>query len=234
MKSLTSSLKYFVVQKCSVSNKEAIGLILSGKVLVNGKKGQLQQVLHQQDEVTLNGQILKSADEYTYIAYYKPRGVESTLNPNIPDNLLQALQLEKRVFPVGRLDKESEGLMLLTDDGQLYNRISHTENHQEKEYIVTVDKPLNDAFISSLASGVEIMGTKTRPARAQGVAEKTFRIVLTQGLNRQIRRMCYKLGYEVVQLVRIRMVTVELGTLQPGEWRELLQNELEVLHEKLH
>ncbi|WP_210489051.1 pseudouridine synthase [Rufibacter aurantiacus] len=231
MKSLTSSLQYFVVQKGRLSNKEAIQAIISGRVLVNGAKGQLQQALSAEDEVQLEGQVLKEAQTFTYLAYYKPRGVESTLNPAIENNLAQAINLNVRVFPVGRLDKESEGLMLLTDDGALYNSISHAESHQEKEYVVTVDKPLTPEALDQLASGVVIMGQKTRPAQVQQVGEKSFSIVLTQGLNRQIRRMCYKLGYTVERLVRVRMVNVELGKLQPGEWRELREEEkLRVLY----
>ncbi|RNI26542.1 pseudouridine synthase [Rufibacter latericius] len=227
MKSLTSSLQHFVVQRGRLSNKEAVRCIVSGKVLVNGQKGQLQQVLHPEDEVQLDGKVLKAPQTFTYLAYYKPRGVESTLNPNIQDNLAQALNLHVRVFPVGRLDKESEGLMLLTNDGALYNRISHAENHQEKEYVVTVDKPLTLEALNNLATGVVIMGKKTRPAQVQQIGEKAFSIVLTQGLNRQIRRMCYKLGYEVERLVRVRMVNIGLGELQPGEWRELSNYEFD-------
>ncbi|MBC3539849.1 pseudouridine synthase [Rufibacter sediminis] len=221
MKVLTSNLQYFVVQKARLSNKEAVHCIVSGRVLVNGQKGQLQQTLLPQDEVQLDGQLLKAPQQFTYLAYYKPRGIESTLNPAIENNLAQALNLNVRVFPVGRLDKESEGLMLLTNDGALYNRIANAESHQDKEYLVTVDKPLTPEALQQLASGVVIMGQKTRPAQVQQTGEKTFSIVLTQGLNRQIRRMCYKLEYEVERLVRVRMVNLEVGELQPGEWREI-------------
>jgi 23S rRNA pseudouridine2604 synthase len=226
MKSLNSSLQYLVVQKGKLSNKEAIQAILTGRVLVNGKQGQLQQTLTFEDEVVLDGEVLKAAQSFIYLAYYKPRGIESTLNPDIQDNLLQALGLKERVFPVGRLDKESEGLMLLTNDGQLYNRIANADSHQEKEYVVTVDKPLTSEALVQLATGVMIMGQKTRPAKVKQLGEKTFSMVLTQGLNRQIRRMCYKLGYEVERLVRIRMVHVTLGELQPGMWRELEKEEV--------
>ncbi|ALJ00801.1 pseudouridine synthase [Rufibacter tibetensis] len=229
MKALTSSLQYFVVQKARLSNKEAVQAIVAGKVLVNGQKGQLQQVLQPLDEVLLDGQVLKEPQTFIYLAYYKPRGVESTLNSAIENNLAQALNLHMRVFPVGRLDKESEGLMLLTNDGALYNRISHAQNHQEKEYVVTVDKPLTPEALAQLATGVVIMGQQTRPAQVQALGEKTFSIVLTQGLNRQIRRMCYKLGYAVERLVRVRMVRLRVGELKPGEWRELPLTEVQEL-----
>ncbi|AKQ45793.1 hypothetical protein TH63_09290 [Rufibacter radiotolerans] len=229
MKNLSSSLQHFVVQKGRMSNKEAVQCILLGRVLVNGKKGQLSQPLLPEDEVTLDGHVLKPSQTFTYLAYYKPRGVESTLNLLIQNNLAQALSFNLRLFPVGRLDKESEGLMLLTNDGQLYDRIASAEHHQEKEYIITVDKPLTPEALEHLAEGVVIMGQKTRPAQVSQTGENQFRIILTQGLNRQIRRMCHKLGYAVEQLVRVRIVTLSLGQLQPGEWRALHEEELKQL-----
>ncbi|WP_181306266.1 pseudouridine synthase [Rufibacter sp. XAAS-G3-1] len=233
MKSLTSSLQYFVVQKGRMSNKEAVQAILAGRVLVNGKRGRLHQVLRPEDEVRVDELVLKTPRPFTYLAYYKPRGVESTLNPQIENNLAQAIKVGQRVFPVGRLDKESEGLMLLTDDGHLYNRISHAGNHQEKEYAVTVDKPLTPEALTQWATGVVIMGQKTRPAQVQQIGEQAFTIILTQGRNRQIRRMCYKLGYEVEQLVRTRMVNIGLGDLAPGKWRSIPQPALQELFQTL-
>ena len=229
VKSLTSSLQYFMVQKGSMSNKEAIKQILAGQVLVNGQKGQLHQVLQPEDEVLWNGKVLKAPQVFTFLAYYKPRGVESTLNPTIPQNLGQAISVTVPVFPVGRLDKESEGLMLLTDNGKIYNRIIHAESHQEKEYEVTVDKTLTPAAVAQLAAGVVIMGKKTRPAKVKVVAEDKFTIILTQGLNRQIRRMCYQLGYQVQVLVRTRIVSLSLGDLAPGQWRRVTPQEMQEL-----
>ena len=221
MKALTSSLQYFIVQKLRISNKEAVQTILSGSVLVNGKKGQLTQVLRPEDRVCFNEEVLLEPKTFIYLAYYKPRGIESTLNTQIENNLVQALGLEQRVFPVGRLDKESEGLMLLTNNGKVYDKIIHAESRQEKEYVVTVDKPLQPEILDQLAAGVVIMGRLTRPAQVKLINATTFTIILTQGLNRQIRRMCYKLGYQVQQLVRIRLFTIPLGNLRPGEWRYL-------------
>ena len=226
MKALNSSLKYFIVQKLTLSNKDAITYILSGRVLVNGEKGTLNQLLSPEDEVRLDGQVIKEGRKNVYIAYHKPRGIESTLNTQIENNLLHALNLPENVFPVGRLDKESEGLMLLTNDGRTLFNILHAEKPQEKEYQVTVDKPLTQEAIDCLATGILIMGQKTRPAIVRQIDETTFNITLTQGLNRQIRRMCYKLGYEVLKLVRIRIISLELGNLQTGEWRHLHQSEL--------
>jgi len=233
MKVITTSLKYFTVQTLRVGNPEAVNYIISGRVLVNGKKGKLAQVLLPEDEVCFDNQVIKEAKPLIYLAYYKPRGIESTLNPQIENNLLQALGFDQKVFPVGRLDKESEGLMLLTNNGDILYRIIHAEQHQEKEYRVTVDKPLTPEALAHLAAGVVIMGKKTRPAILQPVNATTFKIILTQGLNRQIRRMCYKLGYQVQQLIRLRIVNIGLDNLTPGEWRYLSQKEITDLTEIL-
>jgi 23S rRNA pseudouridine2604 synthase len=229
MKALHSSLKHFIVQKARISNKEAVQYILLGKVLVNGQKGRLNQALLPEDVVCLADQVLKEPQVFIYLAYYKPRGIESTLNPQIEANLLQALPFNQSVFPVGRLDKDSEGLMLLTNNGKIFDKIIHARNHQEKEYLVTVDQPLSPEALALLAGGMVIMGKRTRPAVVRQVDATTFRIILTQGLNRQIRRMCYQLGYQVKQLVRIRLITLGLGDLKPGEWRPLNQPEIQHL-----
>ncbi|KAA9340235.1 pseudouridine synthase [Adhaeribacter soli] len=226
MRPLNASARHFLVQKLRLSNKEATALILAKRFLVNGQPAQLNQPLQPEDEVSLDGKILKEAQQFHYLAYYKPRGIETTLNEAIPDNLTQALNFPVRVYPIGRLDKDSEGLLLLTNDGSIFDKILHSEQKQEKEYVVRVDKPLTSEVISALASGVEIMGKKTRPAEVKQLDEFTFNIILTQGLNRQIRRMCYKLGYEVLELKRVRIVHVELGGLQVGEWRELGKEEV--------
>ncbi|AHM58688.1 ribosomal large subunit pseudouridine synthase F [Flammeovirgaceae bacterium 311] len=229
MRALNSSLKYFIVQKLNLSNKDATRCILSGRVLVNGKRGVLAQVLLPEDEVQMDEQVIKVPRKSVYIAYHKPHGIESTMNARIENNILQALDISHDVFPVGRLDKASEGLMLLTNDGQLSLKILHPKSCHEKEYEVTVDHPLTQQAIEQLGAGVVIMGKKTRPAVVRQLSSTTFNIVMTQGLNRQIRRMCYKLGYEVEKLVRIRFITLELGNLSPGEWRYLNQSEISYL-----
>ncbi|MBJ6118163.1 pseudouridine synthase [Pontibacter sp. BT310] len=233
MKALNSSLKYFIVQKLNLSNKVAINYILSGRVLVNGRKGTLSQELLPEDEVQLDDVVIKESRKNVYIAYHKPRGIESTLNTQIENNLRQALNYSETVYPVGRLDKASEGLMLLTNDGRTLFNILHAEKHQEKEYQVTVDKPLTPHALERLAEGIVIMGQKTRPAVVRQVDEITFKIILMQGLNRQIRRMCYKLGYQVEKLVRTRIITLELGNLAPGQWRFLDQDEINSLIENV-
>jgi len=229
MKALTTSLKYYIVQKLSLSNKAAVQLILSGRVLVNGTKGAIMQELLPEDEVQVDGQVVKASVKKVYIAYHKPRGVESTMNAKIAHNLLQALDFEESVFPVGRLDKESEGLMLLTNDGGTLYKILHAERRQEKEYAVTVDHPLTQQVLERLAAGIVIMGQRTRPAIVRQIDDTTFSITLTQGLNRQIRRMCYKLGYQVKKLVRVRIISLELGDLAPGNWRHLNPAEIRAL-----
>lgn len=226
MRSILSSAKFFLVQSLNISNKEAISLIQSKRVLINGLPASLHQPISCEDEVTLDDKQLKSAQALVYIAYYKPRGVECTLNPNILNNLPLALNLPYEVYPVGRLDKESEGLLLLTNDGSIYNKIVNSDSHQEKEYVVGVDKTITNSFIEAMAAGVVIMGQTTRPASVWQIDENKFGIILTQGLNRQIRRMCYKLGYEVHTLVRVRIVQLTLGNLQPGQTRMINKEEI--------
>lgn len=234
MKAITSSLQMYLVQKLKISNQEACRFIGAGRVMVNGLPGHRKQQLLPEDVVELDAQIIKTAQTYLYIVYYKPRGVESTLNPAIPANLKLAFSLPAKVFPVGRLDKDSEGLLLLTNNGQLYDKIIHPDHHQEKEYRVTVNQPLTPAAITQLSTGLTILGRQTRPAQVQVIDTFTFQIILTQGLNRQIRRMCYKLGYQVLQLVRVRIINIELGNLIPGQWRYLAPAELQKLQEAIN
>jgi 23S rRNA pseudouridine2604 synthase len=227
------SLRSYLVKVLKTSNKEVIDLIVKNRVVVNDYPALVNMRITAKDEIKIDGSTIKEATIFRYIAYYKPRGIESTLNKNIENNLAEALNVEERVFPVGRLDKESEGLLLLTNDGQLYEKIAHGNKDQEKEYLVKVNKPLTEEFINHLAKGVIILGQKTKPALVTQLTSHSFNIILTQGLNRQIRRMCYKLGYEVEELKRIRVVTVLLGSLKPGESRELIKSEMEILFETL-
>jgi 23S rRNA pseudouridine2604 synthase len=214
-------LQYLLVWKLRVSNRRAMELILSGDVLVNGTPVNTNIELSQTDEVVYNNEILKEGKKLIYIAFFKPRGIETTLNTAIADNLKNILPFEEELFPVGRLDKESEGLLFLTNDGTLYDKMLRTENKTEKEYVVTVDKLIDANFLESMANGTKIMGKMTLPCQIEKIDDFTFRIILIQGLNRQIRRMCYKLHYEVLQLVRVRIGTIELGDLVSGEYRVL-------------
>jgi 23S rRNA pseudouridine2604 synthase len=214
-------LQYLLVVRLQISNKEALNLIFSGKVLVNGITTKSNCELTQTDEVTYDGKVLQEAKKLIYIAFHKPRGIETTLNITIKDNLKAILPFEVDVFPVGRLDKESDGLLLLTNDGTVYDKILRKENKTEKEYIVQVDKLINSEFFETMSDGIVIMGKKTFPCQLAQIDDYTFKITLIQGLNRQIRRMCFKLDYKVLSLKRVRIGDVHLGNLKAGEYRIL-------------
>jgi 23S rRNA pseudouridine2604 synthase len=215
------NINELLVKRFHISKEAAGQMLVENRVFINSEKAIQRQEVFKTDALEIDGVVVQEAIEYTYYAYYKPRGIECTLNPNIKDNLLAALPFEEHLYPVGRLDKESEGLLLLTNDGKLYKNIAFAENFKEKEYIVSVDKVLTNEAIEQLASGIVIMGQKTRPAVVKKIDAMTFSIILTQGVNRQIRRMCYKLDYEVTMLKRIRITTIVLGDLKPGEFIEL-------------
>ena len=214
-------LQYLLVLRLQISNKEALNLIISGKVLVNGSIAKSNCELIQTDEVIYEGKVLQEAKKLIYIAFYKPRGIETTLNVAIEDNLKAILPFEADVFPVGRLDKDSEGLLLLTNDGTVYDKILRNENKTEKDYVVQVDKPITSEFLETMSAGIVIMGKKTLPCQLIQINDFTFKITLIQGLNRQIRRMCYKLDYEVLSLKRIRIGNVHLEDLKASEYRIL-------------
>ena len=216
-------LQYLLVVRLQISNKAALELILSGKVLVNGISAKSNCELKQTDEVIFEGKILQKSKKLTYIAFYKPRGIETTLNSEIPDNLKAILPFEEPLFPVGRLDKASEGLLLLTNDGTFYDKMLRHENNVEKEYLVKVDKRIDKNFIEKMANGITIMGKTTLPCQVRQIDDFTFTIILVQGLNRQIRRMCYKLNYEVLSLIRVRIAHLKLENLTTGKFR-ILEN----------
>lgn len=220
------NINQFLVKYLTVSNQEAISFIRDKRIIINNEQARQKQLILDADQILLDGSEIKSPQRFKYIAYYKPRGVECTLNPAIANNLQSAFPPAIDLFPVGRLDKDSEGLLLLTDDGKLYKKIAPSECEKEKEYVVTVDKTLTDEAIENIVSGVIIMGKKTKPSVVCRLDDFTFNIVLTQGLNRQIRRMCYKLGYQVTSLKRIRIVSIKLDQLKPGEFRFLEKTEL--------
>ncbi len=212
-------LQYLLVKRLQISNKNALTLILEGKVFVNDIPVFENVVINPEDSVVSEGQILKAGKQFVYVAYYKPRGIETTLNLEIDNNLKALLPFDEDLFPVGRLDKESEGLLILTNDGRLFDKTLRSEHQTEKEYLVTVDKKIEDDFIQKMSEGIIILGKKTLPCRVEKVSDFTFKIILIQGINRQIRRMCYKLDYEVLQLIRVRIGEVELEDLAPNEYR---------------
>jgi 23S rRNA pseudouridine2604 synthase len=214
-------VSYFLVKKLSISNKAALELIISGAIYINNRQIKENIEVEATDEIIYNGHVLQKAKKLIYIAFYKPRGVESTLNISIKDNLAEILPTKEAVFPVGRLDKDSEGLLLLTNDGKIFDKTLRKEFEVEKEYLVDTDKLITEVFLANMANGVTIIGRKTLPAQIIKISDRQFKITLTQGLNRQIRRMCYKLGFEVEKLVRIRIGDVHLGNLKPLEYKIL-------------
>lgn len=210
------------------SRKEVSRLIEDKRIMVNGELCEQGQWVEESDDILLDGEKVQQK-ERVYIALNKPKGIVCTSSREIKDNIIDFLNYEKYVFPVGRLDKDSEGLILMTNDGDLANKILSSENYHEKEYIVTLDKDFDDEFIYKMSNGVNILGTVTRPCNLERVDNNTFKIILTQGLNRQIRRMCKTLGYNVIKLERIRIVNIISDGIEPGKWRELTKEEIEEL-----
>ena len=213
------------------SRREADRLIESGQVVINGVKAQLGDQVSPEDQVAVNGKIIGDAPEKIILALNKPLGIECTTSRGVSGNVIDFINYPERLFTVGRLDKNSEGLLLLTNDGELANAISKARNQHEKEYEVEVNHPVTQGFIDKMASGVPILDTVTRSCLVTQTGRQTFKIVLTQGLNRQIRRMCRALGYEVVSLRRIRVLNIKIGTLEKGRWRHLTTEEIRVLRE---
>ena len=218
------------------SRREADILIAGGKVTVNGMPAENgMKIIPGQDRVEVNHVSLQPGEQaHCYYLLNKPRGIVTTTK-NDPRNVIDYLKLDKRVFPVGRLDMESEGLLLLTDEGALADQLMRARNHHEKEYLVTVDHDITDQDLEKLSQGVwlEELKTKTRPCRIRRMDKRRFLMVLTQGLNRQIRRMCRTAGYRVIRLVRIRILNLTLGDLKPGEYRSLTDSEVMELKRKL-
>lgn len=211
------------------SRREADKWIEANRVTINGVLAEIGSTVQTGDVVSIDGKLIGRKREPIYIALNKPVGITSTTERHIRGNIVDFVNHPERIFPIGRLDKDSEGLILLTNDGDIVNRILRAENNHEKEYIVTVNKPINPSFKEAMAKGVRILGTKTKPCKVTSINDKVFRIILTQGLNRQIRRMCQALGYRVVKLRRIRIMNIHLDGLKTGEWRDLTPKELKIL-----
>ena len=213
------------------SRREGDRLIEAGKVVVNGKVALMGQKVTINDDIVVNGQRVSREDERILIALNKPVGIECTTDLNNKDNIVDFVNYSKRIYPVGRLDKNSQGLILMTNDGSLVNSILKASNGHEKEYHVWTDKQITDEFVEKMSSGVEILDTVTRPCKVVRLKKNMFSIVLTQGLNRQIRRMCEALGYRVVKLKRIRIMNIELGNLPIGSYRDVTKEEFETMAE---
>ena len=219
----------FISEAGLCSRREADEWIGAGRVSVNGVTAVLGTRIAPGDEVRIDGELLRARPERVYLALNKPVGIECTTNRSVPGNIVDFVGYHERVFPVGRLDKDSEGLILLTNDGNIVNTILRSQNEHEKEYVVSVDRPLTREFLQEMAQGVPVLDTITKPCRLRQVGRNTFHIVLTQGLNRQIRRMCEHFGYTVRRLQRIRIMHIELGTLPMGKWRRLSADEISAL-----
>ena len=208
------------------SRREADAWIAAGRVTINGAPATLGTQVGVDDVIAVDGKRVGEAKAHVYIALYKPVGITCTTEPEIRGNIVDYINYPERIFPIGRLDKDSEGLILLTNHGDIVNRILRSENEHEKEYVVTVDRPVTSIFLEGMAGGVRIMGTVTKPCKVRRIAPATFSIVLTQGLNRQIRRMCSFYGYQVEQLRRTRIIHITLDGLKPGQWREMTTGEI--------
>jgi len=212
------------------SRREAEKLITSGQVTINGKPTELGNRVAEGDVVKINGKLLQAKPKTLYIAFNKPVGIVCTTDSKERKNIVKFINHSERLFPIGRLDKPSEGLIFLTNDGDIVNKILRAGNNHEKEYIVTVNQKITDSFIQKMGSGIPILGTITKNCSVEKLNDFSFKIILTQGLNRQIRRMCEYLNYEVKKLKRTRIMNVSLGNLELGQWRELTSEELQQIN----
>jgi 23S rRNA pseudouridine2604 synthase len=219
-------LNKYISETGICSRREADKWIDAGRVTCNGQPAALGTRIADGDVVCIDGEPIGVKKKQVYIALNKPVGVTCTTEAHIEDNIIDLVGHPERIFPIGRLDKDSEGLILLTNNGDIVNEILRSENNHEKEYIVTVDRPITDLALKMMASGVKIMGKPTKPCRVSRIDPESFRMILTQGLNRQIRRMCSALGYKAQRLQRVRIMNIHLGTLGSGQWRPLTDSEL--------
>jgi 23S rRNA pseudouridine2604 synthase len=224
-------LNKFISDAGVCSRREADKLIEQGRVMVNGKLPEVGARVRAKDKIQVDGKTLQIDQvEPVYLALNKPAGIETTTDLSQRDNIIRFVNYPERIFPIGRLDKDSEGLIFLTNDGDIVNKILRAGNKHEKEYIVTVDKPINEDFVQKMSSGVSILGVNTKKCFVEQLGPNKFRIILTQGMNRQIRRMCEALGYEVQTLQRIRIMNITLTKIPLGQWRELTETEIATLH----
>jgi 23S rRNA pseudouridine2604 synthase len=224
-----------ISSKGLTSRREADRWIAAGRVCVNGRLATTGMEVDEHDTIEVDGRIVSDRPSIVYLAYHKPLGIETTTDRSKPGNIVDAIDYPERVFPIGRLDKDSSGLILITNDGQIVNQILRSENEHEKEYVVTTERPYDESFLQAMSNGVEIYNpvrhtkTLTKPCVVKPLSERTFSMVLTQGLNLQIRRMAKELGHRVVKLKRIRIMHLSLGDLPPGKWRKLTEQETAIL-----
>ena len=226
-------LNKFISETGFCSRREADKYIEQGRVTVNGNIPEMGVKVADTDTVLIDGNPLRAKPKRVYIAYNKPVGITCTTESKIQSNIVKAVNYPTRIFPIGRLDRPSEGLIFLTNEGDIVNKILRAGNNHEKEYVVTVDKPLNRQFVTKMANGIPILDTVTKKCKVTQTAPQEFKIVLTQGLNRQIRRMCEYLGYEVVTLKRTRIMNVTLKGLKVGQWRHLTDVEMAQINDSI-
>ncbi|MBQ4800613.1 23S rRNA pseudouridine(2604) synthase RluF [Pseudoalteromonas sp. MMG006] len=226
-------LNKFISETGFCSRREADKYIEQGRVTVNGNMPEMGVKVADTDNVLIDGNSLRAKPKRVYIAYNKPVGITCTTESKIQSNIVKAVNYPTRIFPIGRLDRPSEGLIFLTNEGDIVNKILRAGNNHEKEYVVTVDKPLNRQFVTKMANGIPILDTVTKKCKVTQTAPQEFKIVLTQGLNRQIRRMCEYLGYEVVTLKRTRIMNVTLKGLKVGQWRHLTDVEMAQINDSI-
>ena len=231
MEENTTRINKFLSETGYCSRREADRLIEQGRVTINGKIPEMGTKVAPGDEVRVNGELVQQKNEKPiYLAFYKPAGIECTTNSGVRDNIVDFINYPERIFPIGRLDKASEGLIFMTNDGDIVNKILRARNNHEKEYIVTVNKPITDRFIDRMANGIPILETITKKCKVEQISKYVFRIILTQGLNRQIRRMCEYLDYEVTALKRTRIINISLD-VQEGKYRNLTDAEVAELNQ---
>ncbi|MCI2227710.1 23S rRNA pseudouridine(2604) synthase RluF [Polaribacter sp. MSW13] len=227
------NLNKYISSSGICSRREAEKFINEGRVTINGKPTQLGNRVGKKDVVKLDGRLVQPKNVTLYIALNKPVGIVSTTDDREPNNIVKHINYPERLFPIGRLDKPSEGLIFLTNDGDIVNKILRAGNNHEKEYFVSVNKSITQDFIDKMGGGIPILGTITKKCKVEKISDKIFKIILTQGLNRQIRRMCEYLDYEVTKLKRTRIMNVELGYLQTGDWRELTDDEMKEINKMI-
>ncbi len=228
-------LNKFIAESGLCSRREADKYIEKGNVFVNGKRAKIGDQVGPHDRVRVNGHDLEPLEEedIIFIALNKPPGITSTTEKNVRDNIVDFVNHSTRIFPIGRLDKDSQGLIFLTNNGDMVNKILRAGNKHEKEYVVTVNKPLKPEDIEGMAMGVPMLGVVTKKCKIVQESANTFRIILIQGLNRQIRRMCEHYGYDVVKLERVRIMNISLKGLPLGDWRDLEPEEMDIIYRML-
>jgi 23S rRNA pseudouridine2604 synthase len=227
---MDTSLNKYISDTGFCSRREADKYIEQCRVSINGKDAHKGNRVKEGDDVRVDGEPLKKKKQTVYLALNKPKGVTCTTDIKDKSNIIDFVDFKNRIFPIGRLDKRSEGLIFLTNDGDIVNKILRAGNHHEKEYIVTVDQPINNDFINAMRNGVRILGKLTQKCFVKQEGTNRFRIILMQGLNRQIRRMCEALGYKVESLVRIRIMNITLSGLPSGKWRYFTPAEIDTIN----